>query len=126
MSNVSNQSWAFTIFRVAVGGVFLAHGIQKFFMYGLHGVAGAFASMGVPAPAVTSVLVAVVELLGGAALILGALVGIGLMLEANVMAQPPGDTGAESLRPLAEPKPTRPGPQVIRRIDTAIVDATSA
>ena len=71
MSNVSNQSWAFTIFRVAVGGVFLAHGIQKFFMYGLHGVAGAFASMGVPAPAVTSVLVAVVELLGGAALILG-------------------------------------------------------
>ena len=59
-------------------------------------------------------------------LILGALVGIGLMLEANVMAQPPGDTGAESLRLLAEPKPTRPGPQVIRRIDTAIVDATSA
>ena len=57
--------------------------------------------------------------------ILGALAGIGLMLEANVMAQPPGDTGGESLRPLAEPKPTRPGPQVIRRIDTAIVDATS-
>ncbi len=75
MSNVSNQSWAFTIFRVAVGGVFLAHGIQKFFMYGLHGVAGAFASMGVPAPAVTSALVAVVELLGGAALILGFLTG---------------------------------------------------
>ena len=58
-------------------------------------------------------------------LILGALVGIGLMLEANVMAQPPGDTGAESLRPQTEPKPTRLGPQVIRRIDTAIVDATS-
>ena len=58
-------------------------------------------------------------------LILGALAGIGLMLEANVMAQPPGDTGAESLRSLAEPKLTRPGPQVIRRIDTAIVDATS-
>jgi putative oxidoreductase len=71
MSNVSNQSWAFTIFRVVVGGVFLAHGIQKFFAYGLHGVAGAFASMGVPVPAVTSALVAVVELLGGAALILG-------------------------------------------------------
>jgi hypothetical protein len=57
--------------------------------------------------------------------ILGALAGIGLMLEANVMAQPPGDTGAESLRSLAEPKLTRPGPQVMRRIDTAIVDATS-
>ena len=71
MSNVSNQSWAFTIFRVAVGVVFMSHGIQKFFVYGLHGVAGAFGSMGIPAPAVTSALVAVVELLGGAALILG-------------------------------------------------------
>jgi hypothetical protein len=58
-------------------------------------------------------------------LILGVLVGIGLMLEANVMAQPSGETGAESLRPLAEPRPTRSGPQVMRRIDTAIVDATS-
>jgi hypothetical protein len=57
--------------------------------------------------------------------LLGALAGIGLMLEANVTAQPPGDTGGESLRPLSEPKATRPGPQVIRRIDTAIVDATS-
>jgi len=82
MSNVSNQSWAFTIFRVAIGGVFLAHGIQKFFMYGLHGVAGAFASMGVPAPAVTSALVAVVELLGGAALILGFLFGRTVLMPA--------------------------------------------
>jgi putative oxidoreductase len=71
MNNVSNQSWGFTAFRVVVGTVFLAHGIQKFFMFGLHGVAGAFASMGIPVPAVTSVLVATVELLGGAALILG-------------------------------------------------------
>lgn len=71
MSNGTNQSWAYTAFRVVVGAVFMAHGIQKFFMFGLHGVAGAFASMGVPVPAVTSVLVAVVELLGGAALIFG-------------------------------------------------------
>ena len=55
----------------------------------------------------------------------GALVGIGLMLEPNIMAQSPGNTGAESLRPLAEPEPARPGPQAIGRFDAAIVDATS-
>jgi putative oxidoreductase len=71
MRDVSNQSWAFTIFRVVVGGVFFAHGIQKVFMFGFHGTAAFFASVGVPAPAVTSAMVAVVELLGGAALILG-------------------------------------------------------
>jgi hypothetical protein len=55
----------------------------------------------------------------------GALVGIALMLEPNVMAQPAGDTSAESLRPFAEPKPARPGSQAIGRFDAGIVDAMS-
>jgi len=53
--------------------------------------------------------------------ILGVLVGVGLMLEPNVMAQPPG---AESLRALVEPKLARPGPEVTGRFDSEIVDAT--
>jgi putative oxidoreductase len=58
--------------RVLLGIVLIAHGWQKLAIYGLGGTAGSFAQMGVPLPAVSAVFAAVVELVGGAALLLGA------------------------------------------------------
>ena len=58
--------------RVLLGVVLIAHGWQKFATYGIGGVTQSFAQMGVPLPAVAAVFAAVVELVGGAALLLGA------------------------------------------------------
>src|SRR5687768_9909653 len=64
---------ALTIFRLVVGTIFVAHGGQKLFVYGLDGVAGGFAQMGVPFASFMGPLIGFVEFFGGIALILGLL-----------------------------------------------------
>jgi putative oxidoreductase len=74
MNNSSSlQSWGLAVLRVIVGVVFLMHGGQKVFIWGFHGVAGFLGGLGIPFPAVSGVVLTVVELLGGAALVLGLL-----------------------------------------------------
>jgi putative oxidoreductase len=68
-----SQSCGITVLRVVVGIVFLAHGWQKLFGFGFHGVAGFFAGAGIPLPFVSGVIVTLVEFIGGAALVLGLL-----------------------------------------------------
>jgi putative oxidoreductase len=58
--------------RLVLGLVFVAHGAQKLFGFGLAGTAGFLGSLGVPLPTVAAAGLITVELLGGVALILGA------------------------------------------------------
>ncbi len=58
------------VLRVVLGGLFLWHGSDKFDT-GISMVEGAFEGWGVPAPGLTAPLTAIVEVVAGAALVLG-------------------------------------------------------
>jgi putative oxidoreductase len=71
MTGTKLQSCGLTVLRVVVGIVFFVHGYEKLFKMGFHGVAGMFGHMGIPLPAVSAVVVTLVEFVGGILLITG-------------------------------------------------------
>ncbi|WP_157249867.1 DoxX family protein [Nonomuraea typhae] len=79
------RPYTLLIGRVVLGAVFLVHGLQKF-TGGIAGTTAFFEKIGVPLPGVAAPVVAVLEVGGGIALILGAALPIvGVLLAVDMI-----------------------------------------
>lgn len=65
------EQWGLVPLRVVVGVVFLMHGTQKLFVFGLAGTADIMGKLGIPLSALAAAIVIAAELLGGLAIIAG-------------------------------------------------------
>ncbi len=84
--SATGTDFGVAVLRIAVGLTFLAHGLLKGLGMGFAGTAGFFAQVGAPFPAVTSVLIIVLESVGGLLLVLGLLTRpVGVLLACDML-----------------------------------------
>jgi putative oxidoreductase len=67
---------------VVLGVIFLVHGGQKVFAFGIPGTAAFLGQLGIPLPTIAAVVLMAVEVLGGLALV----VGLGTRVAATLLA----------------------------------------
>ena len=70
-TNVPALRWGLLPLRVAVGLVFIVHGGQKLFTFGLSGTADIMQKIGIPIATIAAAVVIAAELLGGTAIVAG-------------------------------------------------------
>lgn len=71
--STSQLNAALLLVRITTGTIYLVHGAQKLFQFGIDGVVNSFEQMGIVVPAVVGPAVSVIEFFGGLALLLGLL-----------------------------------------------------
>ena len=70
--NAASAKWGLVPLRAAVGIVFLMHGWQKIFVFGISGTAQILHWIGIPLPAFFALVLMIVEFGGGLAILFGA------------------------------------------------------
>ena len=72
-NNIPRVNLALLVLRLVGGGIMIAHGWQKLFVFGIGNIGASFAKMGVPAPAVIGPFIGLLEFLAPIAIVVGLL-----------------------------------------------------
>lgn len=73
MNRPAVRDAALLLFRLVLGLIFIAHGVDKMFMDGMDETVGQFSALGIPQPQIAGYAAAIGEMVGGAFLVIGLL-----------------------------------------------------